>query len=734
VRQIPAYALPARAVVVVACSLLAIGALPAGAFAGDQTSPQDSLPPELRAARAALDAGDSREAVRIAERYMWGHQSDPRGHILVGDGYAARLPAGLVRSVRAYRAAIRLDQANPEPHYKLAQVGIATRGDNGEALAAEGLERVLELDPTYEDAWEQWLTGYRSAGGRQDMLARLAPHDSLPAVRAMIGRLFMEEERYAEAEAFFSSALAADSVNVAWVALRAQSALESGDADRGLRYYDDALALAAHDTSDALWTQVVGIATPAELLAWARGVAPEDREAWFRAFWARRNPDLFVNRNLRIVEHFSRLRYARANYPLLHPFLDLDYTVAGQALTLPPDPAEQAEATVCEGFEFAAPRAGQGGLVQSLALGPGDVRYRPMMGLGALGFPTWGGAVFFPISFDLGQVGGLDTVSAKAGYNLATGLSDRGLTYLRLGPPDEMLIGADNSFLAQCVNLELVRWRYREFGELRFNSVRAFGSRTAAEIGFQPRVREQFDATMTALTEDHSSVPAPAEFGVWTAQFRNTSRPASTDVAAVTTHGKVAAALVPLEGSSWESRESSSGIVVLAAQSGSYSLLVHARIAETLGRQTLRVQVRSFDRLPATSDMLLGRAWTSPVADRREMLQHVQRDLTFNPGDTVRSYAELYGLSANEGGVFNFRVVYLLLKTDDVARDYTEDVWPDALRFEFDRQVSGPDPAIEVLDILPQWIPRGRYVLRLEVEDLEARAPAGRATVALEVR
>ena len=68
--------------------------------------------------------------------------------------------------------------------------------------------------------------------------------------------------------------------------------------------------------------------------------------------------------------------------------------------------------------------------------------------------------------------------------------------------------------------------------------------------------------------------------------------------------------------------------------------------------------------------------------------------------------------------------------------DYVADEWPDAQRFEFERRVPAPatEVVIETLDVLPQWIPDGLYLLRLEVEDLVARRPAGRATIALEVR
>jgi hypothetical protein len=117
------------------------------------------------------------------------------------------------------------------------------------------------------------------------------------------------------------------------------------------------------------------------------------------------------------------------------------------------------------------------------------------------------------------------------------------------------------------------------------------------------------------------------------------------------------------------------------------------------------------------------------------MFQHVQRNLTFHSGDTVRTYVELYGLAADAGTSW-YRATYLLLKTGNVARDYAREEWPDAQRFDFERRALAPatETIIETLDILPQWIPDGRYVLRIEIKDLIAGQSAGRATIALEVR
>ncbi len=117
------------------------------------------------------------------------------------------------------------------------------------------------------------------------------------------------------------------------------------------------------------------------------------------------------------------------------------------------------------------------------------------------------------------------------------------------------------------------------------------------------------------------------------------------------------------------------------------------------------------------------------------MLGHVRRDLTFAPGDTVRTYTEVYGLAA-PGGAATYRASYLLLRTGHPEEDILKEEWPDAVSFEFDRRAAtdGTHAVTEVLDIAPRHLSEGTYLLRLEVEDLTTSRSAGRATIAFEVR
>ena len=450
---------------------------------------QDSLPEPLRQVRASIAAGKIDDAIHLAERYTGDHARDARGFVALGDAWMQQMPAGRFRAARAYEEAQRLAPGDPEPPYRYAQAGLWLGGDDGEDMARRGLERVLELDPLYPGAWDQWLTLFRNGGSRKRMGERLARWSSDPVVRSRLALLAIEDERYDDADALLDSALAADSTNTAWLALRAQSAFEAGDTLGGWTFYRRALAHADLDSTDALWRQVIGIARPYEVNLWSNGVRPAEKRAWLETFWARRNPNLFAGVNHRVAEHFARLRYARKNYPLLHPLISYHRSQVARAMNLEPSFGERAFYQRCEMYEVLLPphlrlrvmgsdpgwdSTTQPGVTQVLGVSRASDRARisqdPVGILAGTSF-EWmvphvvATTLFTPLNLDLRS---MDSVATRIGYNLATGLDDRGVMYLRLGPPEQDFVGANNAADPTCNTRDVERWRYDEYGEVRF--------------------------------------------------------------------------------------------------------------------------------------------------------------------------------------------------------------------------------------------------------------------------
>jgi hypothetical protein len=193
------------------------------------------------------------------------------------------------------------------------------------------------------------------------------------------------------------------------------------------------------------------------------------------------------------------------------------------------------------------------------------------------------------------------------------------------------------------------------------------------------------------------------------------------DLVVITTRGELAATLIPDSGGARDVRQASSGFVSLPVAPGRYVLLAHARDADTLGRQSLSVRVRAFGFPSALSDLLVAAPWPAEAVDRSAMLQHLRRDLTFRAGESVRVYAEMYGVGQTAGRI-NYRATYQLLKTAEPSRDALREDWPSATKFTFDRtRLAGAGSVeVEILDLDPRHLSPGTYLLRLVIDDLTA--------------
>ncbi len=608
---------------------------------------QDTIPEPLRQARALIAAGKIDDAIRLADRYTRDHPRDETGFLVLGDAWFKQMPIGRFKAAQAYQKAESLAPRDPAPPFRYASVGLWLAGDDGEMMAGAGLQRVLELDPLYPDAWDDWLTLFRNAGARRRMSNLLQPFAANPLIRSRLALLAIEDERYDRANELLDSALAVDSTNTAWLALRAQSAFEAGDTTAGWEFYGRALAYADLDSTDALWRQVIGIARPFEVKLWEAGIAPGRKESWLESFWARRNPNLFAGVNQRVAEHFARLRYARKHYPLLHPMVSYQRSEIARAMNMEPSTGEREYYERCEMYEVLLPahlHVVHGGPGADVIVGmplPGvsSAGDRARMGmadgqelltadeqaqLGALAHnigqyspvtPGLAQSLFAPLNLDLR---GMDSVAARIGYNLATGLDDRGIMYLRFGPPDALAVGGKNDADPRCSVPDIERWRYAGLGEVRFARPSAFskGERTVPDMVFRAMNEEQFAAAQTGLTKDATSEAAPLEFGIWTAQFADRAETATTDLVVVSTRGAVAASLEALTGPGaiWISH---SGAVTVPDYPGRYVLVAQAQDSGSLGRQTLAVKLRAFTSAPVVSDLLLAPTWDAPNARPR---------------------------------------------------------------------------------------------------------------------
>ena len=733
---------------------------------------------QLAVAESALAHGDMDRAVDLARAYTSHHEGDWRGWYVQGEATLRRGgsdAAYRVAAAIAFRHATKLAPERAEVWDGYGRAGLELGNSDGEVILHEAYERVLALDPLYPGALENWRKAWRNHDDRERMRGILARHDSIPEVRARIAQLLIEDEQYPAADRVLDSLLEQDPRQPEWLALRGQSALEGGDTLVGSYLYGRALVNAGRPGGELLWQQAVGVATPAEIRAWDAGIPDSLRSGFLRSFWARRNPDLFAGVNQRIAEHFARLRVARRMFLATHPLANYKNRASARAMSaratlgeqlfyqrceareIPGGPVHLADQAKDFGLPFVPPSAPNVG--GAIAPPGGDAS-------GILGMlQAWRAAAPFmhgieppgqlfldpenrpntrhiteldvPYSRDIRDV---DTTAAAIGYNLRTGLDDRGLTLLRFGPPRHRVIGSTNDQDQFCQLPDLERWQYDDIGTVRFFrpeavnvGALAFGATTGEQV-FRPMNEPQFQTMQQAMTRNASSVPAPLGFGVWTAQFAG-RLPGATDVAVVSTRGAVAAQLDGPRGEAGPPEEDSTGVVVLRARPGTYALVANAKVADTLGRQSLRLEVRALGDRPGLSDLLLAPAWDDTAVTRGAVLRRVQRELLFAGGTTLRAYAEVYGLTAAADGFASYRASYQIWRTTDPAADAQRDSLPGGVRLAFDRQKPVAGGRVrEWLDITPAQVPPGRYLLRIEVATADSAQVVGRAQIGFVIR
>ena len=395
-------------------------------------------PPPLAAAESALAHRALDRAVNLASSYTYRHPDDPRGWMVLGKARLARSSGSAehrLQAIWAFRKVLAAEPANLEAWDLMGRAAMLLGGLDGERISRDAFERLIELVPEDPDAWANWLTLYRGRGERARMRRILERYESLSEARARTARLLIEEEHYDSANAVLDRLLRDDPFHPGFLALRAQSAFEAGDTATGDTTYARALRAADRDDRGVLWSQVIGIASPAEIRAWEAGVRPVLREEFLTSFWARRNPDLFARWNRRVAEHFARLREARKRFPLLHPLSAYQRNDTTRALEARPSAAENLFYMMCEAQEFpGAPMSSE------------DRRRMPFPQLGFWSHLTGaqrdalGAMIPGELDSRMGLVApfargisDIDPTAAHAGYNLRTGLDDRGVAYLRVG-------------------------------------------------------------------------------------------------------------------------------------------------------------------------------------------------------------------------------------------------------------------------------------------------------------
>ena len=634
-------------------------------------------------AESLLAAGQLRSARTLTEALAQQRPDDPAILTLLGRIWLEWPVFGRWRADSLLTRAGALDPENPEPFYYLGQVGLKLRGDDGEMVARRGLERVLALDPKYRDAWSLWTTLYRGGAERTATVDALARHAGNPTADLWRAGLLVELGRHAEAESLFAALARAfpnDPAPRAWLA---RSLFERGRSGEAAAMYEEALTHAEADTGEVLWHQVRSIASPEERAAYLRA-GPAEREAFLRLFWAKRNPDLRQHVNPRISEHFTRLAEARRVFALLHPQSRYFHSRAWR--TVRSGPAALLE------VDLDGVRAG---VAETRQARVADEQVAA------------------------GLVSRLDDVGDES-LNLEDGLDDRGRILVRYGSPSERFVwGTDAE-----------TWRYDlPEGQLEVTFARRTGADGGGDQVVTPVVAGEAEAARHLLQTDRPGLDANLQFAFWPAEFRRDAGPA-TEVVLFADRVSATAALYDAAGRE-AARDSATGRALhLAAPPGRYVLALDAERDRKLGRFRGSIPVTRFaaDSL-AVSSLLIS---PGEVPPSRPLLEAAAPPALQLPAErALRLYAEVYGLGM-DSGTTRYDAVYRFARARGGLLGFLSRARVTSVAFR--RVQAATDPAVETLVIDPGRLPRGHYVLTLEVRDAVRGTSAASATLEFDLR
>jgi len=620
----------------------------------------------LARAESLLAAGDLRAARRIAERLQDIAPADPRVLILLARIHLEWPVIGRFAAESLLNRAARLAPENPEPFYWLGHVGLRLGGDDGESIARRGLLRVLELNPSYRDAWQLWNRLYAGNEHRRAALRALDRHAGDYEADLRRAQLLVDLGEYAGAGELLVNLAGRRGRDARPVALHARAFFEQGLDEPGWAVYQRAMALAPDDADDAVWSQIRSIATPAEREQW-NATPPGRRDAFLRSFWSRREPDMFTDVNERIGEHFRRMVEARRDFRLLHPNSRYHRSRLYRSLMGGVNVVRDSEV---------------GALVQ-----------RAQMEQCAGNAPD----SLTRLQYARGLSPRTDSSGRQESDNVEDGLDDRGRIWVRHGRPDVRLtygLGGET-------------WCYLRNGRVfRVTFARRTGPYgVSGDVIVTPVQPGEVAAAAALLATDRAGRKFDLNFAFWPALFRSADG-ARTDIYLFPDSVEAIGSLVDDAGFESGRDTTSGGFLRIAVQPGRYLLRLDARRGSRHGSFRGSIPVADF----STGELAISSLLVAPggaAASRDSMAAMAPAALRLAAGTALRFYAELYGLG-RVNDVSRYEARYHFERIGGGEGDVV---------IGFSRQTGFAPRVVETLVVDPDRLPAGRYRVRLEIAD-----------------
>jgi tetratricopeptide (TPR) repeat protein len=284
----------------------------------------------LARGRIHLAAGDLDAARNDFNRALSSKSPEikAKAHIGLGDIYFS-MGKRTMQAITEYRLALRADPSSCEAYFALFQAGWEVGIGKGYRIASEALVKLICLDPCFRDAYKVWRDTIldktedelRSACTCLERYVAENTEKSTWLFDLAGYRYWLEEiDKALENLARLEQACPEYKIPERLL-LRARCLLELEEISGFERSYYDAIN-AAEKTGDfhRLVIQAETIFNPAESRKAGECQSAQDWAVFFRKFWKRRDPDPLTFHNERLVEHYRRLRKAEKFYPVFNPY------------------------------------------------------------------------------------------------------------------------------------------------------------------------------------------------------------------------------------------------------------------------------------------------------------------------------------------------------------------------------------------------------------------------------
>jgi GWxTD domain-containing protein len=265
----------------------------------------------IRLGHIFLRGKDYERAKRTFERaiYLGG---GARAHYGLGLVYA-ELPKDRYMALRHFREALVKDRGFVDARFQMGRV----RYLMGERDAEGELQRVLEMDPNYADAYllmGDWYANYWEDFERAIVwytrYIALRPND--PEVRSRLGATYLKVKAFGRILDSLLEFIQDHPDAIELMPIVAQAGMKQGKLDMAMAFFQRYLSRLPPEER-VLYEDIRLISSINETAEY-QSTPEKDRKDFLKRFWNGRDPDLSTQINERLLEHYRRVWVARAEF------------------------------------------------------------------------------------------------------------------------------------------------------------------------------------------------------------------------------------------------------------------------------------------------------------------------------------------------------------------------------------------------------------------------------------